>query len=307
MLALVTGAAGFIGGHLAQSLAEQGHDVIGLDLVQTNLKGTNERIRWVQGDILDVALVAELMRGVDVVFHQAAVASVPQSFDDPAHCISVNVAGSAVIFEQARLAGAKRVVMASTSAIYGDDPTPIKHEKLIPAPRSPYAVSKLAMEQLADVYARQYGMTMVALRYFNVYGPGQPAEGGYAAVIPAILRSIRTGEPMTVYGDGEQTRSFVYVGDVIRANMLAAEVTLEGPGALVANIAGSSAVSLNELLRTLETVTGFETPIEQKPARMGDIRHSSGSVVRAKEHLGFEPTTPLERGLQLAWAAANHR
>lgn len=296
---LVTGAAGFIGGHLARTLASSGQDVIALDvepLAESTL--ALKRITPVQGDIRDRQLVATAMQGVSVVYHQAAVASVPESFTDPAHCMAVNSEGSAIIFEQARLAGVQRVVMASTSAVYGDDPTPIKHEQLTPKPMSPYAVSKLAMEMLADVYARQYGMEMIALRYFNVYGPGQPAEGGYAAVIPAIRKAILTGQPMPVYGDGEQTRSFIYVGDIVRANQLAASTVLSASeGVVIANLASDVATSLNMLLQSFEEVIGRPIPVEMRPEREGDIKHSAGDTSYARERFGFVADVTLIDGL----------
>lgn len=296
MRVVVTGAAGFIGTHLAQTLADQGNEVVAVDVRPTP---AYPGIEAVMGDIRDVSLMSEATRGADVVYHQAAMVSVPQTFVEPAECMSVNVTGSAVVFEQARLAGVKRVVMASTSAIYGDDPTPVKHERLAPAPRSPYAVSKLAMEHLADVYARQYGMSMVALRYFNVYGPGQPAEGGYAAVIPAILKAIRTEQAMNVYGDGEQTRSFVHVADVVRANQLAAamELPAEHPF-LIANIVNPEVVSVNYLLDLFTEAADTEIGLNPHPERDGDIKHSAGDGTVATEVLGFEPEISLHKGIE---------
>lgn len=295
MRVVVTGAAGFIGAHLTRTLADQGHEVMAVDILPV---AKYPGVIPVIGDIRDTLLMAKTLDGTDVVYHQAAVASVPASFADPALCMSVNVVGSATVFEQARLAGVKRVLMASTSAVYGDDPTPVKHERLAPKPMSPYAVSKLAMEQLAEVYARQYGMSMVALRYFNVYGPGQPAEGGYAAVIPAILRAIQTNQPMSVYGDGEQTRSFVHVADVVRSNQLAATVELPGQyPMLVANITNPVVVSLNVLLKTFSAAIGNEVAINTQPEREGDIKHSAGDGSIAHNVLGFQASITLEQGI----------
>lgn len=295
MRVVVTGAAGFIGSHIAQTYADKGHEVVGID---TRPMADYAGIKPVQGDIRDVDLMASAMRNADVVFHQAAMVSVPETFVEPVECMSVNVSGSANVFEQARIAGVKRIVMASTSAVYGDDPTPVKHEGLDPKPMSPYAVSKLAMEHLAAVYARQYGMSMVALRYFNVYGPGQPAEGGYAAVIPAIMRAISTAQPMNIYGDGEQTRSFVNVADVVRANELASAVELPNDlPMLIANIANPDVVSLNMLLKSFSLATGGEIATLTRPEREGDIRHSAGDGTVARETLGFEPTVSLQQGI----------
>lgn len=297
---LVTGSAGFIGGHLARFFASEGHSVVAVDLEPISAQTrVFENIQEVRGDIRDEALMATAMHGVDVVFHQAAVASVPASFVDPAYCMADNVEGSAVIMEQARLTGVVRVVMASTSAVYGDDPTPVKHEELLPAPRSPYAVSKLAMEMLADVYSRQYGMETVALRYFNVYGPGQPAEGGYAAVIPAIRKSIRTDLPFHVYGDGEQTRSFVHVSDVVRANMLAATSSIApGEGAAIANITSDEVVSLNKLVEVFENLRHQKIVRQTRPEREGDIKHSRGSGDRAARLFDFTANVRLADGIR---------
>lgn len=296
---LVTGAAGFIGGHLARSLAADGCAVTTLDTrhlepITREMDGITE----ITGDIRDAPTVAKAVGDVDVIFHQAAMASVPESFADPALCMSINTVGSANIFEQARLAGVKRVVMASTSAVYGDDPTPVKHEGLIPAPRSPYAVSKLAMEQLADVYAREFGMEMIAFRYFNVYGPGQPAEGGYAAVMPAIRKAIRTGQPFDLYGDGGQSRSFIYVGDIVRANIAAALVDVDpGEGVIIANLASDQVVSLNTLLHTFEHVVGHKIEVNSYPEREGDIRNSAGDTSFAHRRFGFTADIPLVTGI----------
>lgn len=305
MRVLVTGAAGFIGGHLTRALAALGHEVVALDIVPYD--GSPEdtgHIEPVTVDIRDAAAVAVAMQGVQMVWHQAAMASVPASFDDPSACMAINATGSANIFEQARLAGVKRIMMASTSAIYGDDPTPIKHERLTPRPQSPYAVSKLAMEHLADVYARQLDMEMVAFRYFNVYGPGQPEEGGYAAVMPAIRKAIRTGQPFKVFGDGEQTRSFIYVGDIVRANLLAAEVQVNpADGVVIANLASTGAISLNDLLEVFSETIGTPVQVETHPEREGDIKHSAGDVTYAREYFGFEPEVELREGVSALLAS----
>ncbi|MCA9833930.1 MAG: NAD-dependent epimerase/dehydratase family protein [Thermomicrobiales bacterium] len=305
MRVLVTGAAGFIGSHLTRALAAAGHEVVALDIVPRAVSPEDAgHIEPVIVDVRDADAVANAMRGVEMVWHQAAMASVPASFDDPAACMAINSSGSANIFEQARLAGVKRIMMASTSAIYGDDPTPIKHERLTPRPQSPYAVSKLAMEHLADVYARQLGMEMVAFRYFNVYGPGQPEEGGYAAVMPAIRKAIRKGEPFKVFGDGEQTRSFIYVGDIVRANLLAAEVPVDpANGVVIANLASSGAISLNDLIDVFGEIIGTPVQVETHPEREGDIKHSAGDVTFAREYFDFEPQVDLRDGVRALLAS----
>lgn len=295
---VVTGAAGFIGGHLARTLAADGHRLSTIDMESlaesTCALGS---VREFRGDIRDAALVSEALGGAEVVFHQAALASVPESFADPAYCMSVNAEGSAVILEQARIAGVRRVVMASTSAIYGDDPTPLKHEALAPAPRSPYAVSKLSMELLGDIYARELGLEVVALRYFNVFGPGQPADGGYAAVIPAFFAALRSGKPVQIYGDGSQTRAFVHVSDVVRANLLAATVDFVDPGLQVMNIASSEVTSITDVLTGVASALGVQPRANHHPWREGDIRDSRADISMAQRLLGFEPVIAFADGI----------
>lgn len=300
MRVMVTGAAGFIGTHLANALAEAGNHVVGFDLAKSvDATPGASSIEYVVGDIRDNNAVASAMKGVDVVFHQAAIASVPASFDDPATCMSVNTVGSTVVMEEARRAGVQRVIMASTSAVYGDDPTPLKHEGLAPRPQSPYAVSKLSMEHIANVFAHQYDMSMIALRYFNVYGPGQPATGGYAALVPAVFAALRAGEPVTIYGTGENTRGYVHVSDVVKANIAASVVALDANNPFeILNIASSEVTSVSDVVHAVANALGVAPNAVHVPPRAGDILHSRADISRSEKVLGFAPTVAFADGIR---------
>jgi UDP-N-acetylglucosamine/UDP-N-acetyl-alpha-D-glucosaminouronate 4-epimerase len=302
---LVTGGAGFIGSHIAARLLTDGHDVRVLDDLSTgslaNLEVAGSGIAFRQGDICDDALLDELMDGADYVFHQAAMASVPASMEDPLACDRINVQGTLRLLTSARRAGVRRVVFASSSAVYGNSPVLPKSERMCPEPMSPYAVSKLAAEQYCCVFAASLGLECVALRYFNVYGPRQDPAGPYAAVIPIWLRCVSEGRSPVVYGDGEQSRDFVFVSDVVEANMRAAHT--DGAAGLVCNIGGGAAVTLNELLGEIGRVVGRRPDADYRAERSGDVRHSVSDITRAREALGFAPRTPLPDGLRATWNA----
>lgn len=298
---LITGGAGFIGSHLAARLVADGQCVRILDNLASgklsNLQPILPRIELITGDVRDQSAVRIAMKGVSVVLHHAAQPSVPLSVADPAHTYAVNVTGSLNVLQAASDAGVRRVVLASTSAVYGDDPTSIKSEALMAKPISPYASSKLADEQLCAVFQACYGLSCVALRYFNVFGPGQDPNSAYAAVIPKMIDLIRRGERPVIYGDGEQTRDFIYVGDVVEANLLAAATNV-APGS-VYNIASGRPTSLNQVLRTLERLLELSAAADHQPERAGDIRHSLADVTKARLELGFSAQTSLEDGLAL--------
>jgi UDP-glucose 4-epimerase len=298
---LITGGAGFIGSHLAARLVADGERVRVLDSLASgklsNLEPILEQIEFVTGDIRDEATVRSAMKGVSVVLHHAAQPSVPLSVADPAMTYAVNVTGTLNILQAARDAGARNVVLASTSAVYGDDPTSPKLESLTPKPISPYASSKLADEQLCSVFQTCYGLECVALRYFNVFGPGQDPNSAYAAVIPKFIDLLRRGERPVIFGDGLQTRDFVYVGDVVEANLLAVSAAVE-PGS-VYNIASGRPTSLIQVLRALEELLELGATPDHQPERAGDIRHSLADVSKAREELGFTARTSLEDGLAL--------
>ena len=302
---LVTGGAGFIGSHIVARLLAGGAAVRVFDNESSGdfgrldgLAGDLERVR---GDIRDVVALGRAMAGVDRVFHKAAEVSVPRSVEDPATTYAVNVTGTLNVLEAARAAGVRRVVMASSSAVYGDDPEMPKREGMAPRPISPYASSKLADEGLCEVYLRCYGLETVALRYFNVYGPGQDPSSPYAAVIPKFVEAIAAGRRPVIFGDGEQTRDFVYVGDVVEANLLA----MAAPGApgRALNIATGGGISLNRMLGVMGDVYGRALTAEHQPERAGDVKHSLADPSLAAEALGFRATTPFAEGLRRTLAA----
>ncbi len=303
--ALVTGGAGFIGHHLVAHLEADGWRVRVLDDLSSgreeNLGAVDAGAELLVGDIRDAGLVERAVEGVDVVFHQAAIASVPRSVDDPIGTSSVNVDGTLNVLDAARRAGVSRVVLASSSAVYGDDPKMPKTEALPACLISPYALQKYVNERQAALYTRVYGLETVCLRYFNVYGPRQDPKSDYAAVIPLFLAAAREGRPVTIYGDGEQTRDFVFVGDVVEANRLAA--TSEGVAGQVFNVASGSAISVNELVARIREGTGIDVEVRHVGERTGDIRHSSADVAHIRRQLDFDASMDLGAGLGITFAA----
>jgi UDP-glucose 4-epimerase len=298
---LVTGGAGFIGSHIIHRLVRDGQPVRVIDNFSTGnldkLAEVRSQIELIEGDIRDEATVRAAMQDVTVVLHHAAQPSVPRSVEDPAGTYAVNLTGTMHLLDAARDAGVRRFVLASTSAIYGEDPTSPKSEALMPRPISPYASSKLGAEQLCAVYHRCYGLECVALRYFNVYGPRQDPNSAYAAVIPRMVDLLRRGERPIVYGDGEQTRDFIFVGDVVEANLRAAVAGVEPGG--VYNIASGRPTSLNQLLAVLSAQFGVAPDADYQTERAGDIRHSLADPSLAATDLGFTARTTLEDGLAM--------
>ena len=299
----MTGGAGFIGSHLTARLAQDGHQVRVLD----KLTGEESRKRAeslaklpgvtiIEGDIRDAALCRSVLLGADFVFHHAAEVSVPQSIIDPATCIEVNLGGTVNLLEAARETGTlTRFVLASSCAVYGDTPGTEKSETSEVGPLSPYATSKLAGEQLCRNYFQLHGVQTVCLRYFNVYGPDQDPNGAYAAVIPRFITAILENEKPIVYGDGEQSRDFVFVGDIVEANHRAAA---QGQAAgKVVNIGSGRSVSLNQILQKLAAETDRILVLDQRPARAGDIRTSRADITAARNLLDFSPKVSLEDGL----------
>jgi UDP-glucose 4-epimerase len=296
---LVTGGAGFIGSHLVARLALEGRRVRVLDNGGTgrweNLAAVRGDIEVITGDVRDPAVVSSAVRGCEVVFHQAAEVSVPGSIADPRETYAVNVDGTMNVLLAARDAGCCRVVVASSSAVYGPSHQLPKHEEMLPQPISPYAATKLADEHLCTVFHETYGLETVALRYFNVYGPRQDPTSPYAAAIPKFLQALSIGERPVVYGDGEQTRDFVFVEDVVTANVRAA--TAPAAAGLGCNVATGHSVTLNAILAMLASVMDVEVAPIYRPARAGDVRHSAADVSRARERLGFTADIGLEEGL----------
>ena len=298
---LVTGGAGFIGSHLVESLVESGSPVRVLDDFSTgreeNLAPIRDRIELLRGDLRDEGICRRAVEGVGLVFHQAALGSVPRSLARPERTLGVNVGGTGNLLAAAREAGVERFVYASSSSVYGDSSRLPKREGEEGAPLSPYALSKRMNEELADVFQRCYDLGTVGLRYFNVYGPRQDPAGPYAAVVPRFVERGLRGEAMTIHGDGEQSRDFTYVADAVRANLLAAEAGKEATNR-VFNVAGGRRVTVNELARRIRELTKSGTPPRHGPARPGDVRHSLADLTEAERGLGYAPTVSLEEGLR---------
>ncbi|MFV1959993.1 MAG: NAD-dependent epimerase/dehydratase family protein, partial [Planctomycetota bacterium] len=294
---------------LVDRLPLDGHQVVVIDNFATgrreNLAAAGDAIRLVEGDVRDPAAVADAVGGCEVVFHQAALAAVARSIDDPAEVTDVNVGGTLNVLLQARDAGTRRVVFASSSSIYGDTPTLPKVESMPPRPRSPYAATKVAGEAYLQAFDASFGLEGVSLRYFNVYGPRQSPRSRYAAVVPLFLEAMSQGRSPTIYGDGEQTRDFSFVGDVVDAVVRAASA----PGARgqVMNAGGGGRrVSILELASIIAREVGWEgEPVHEAP-RAGDVRHSLADVTRAETLLGWHPSTTLEEGIRRLAASRAH-
>ncbi len=278
MRVVVTGGAGFIGANLCATLADEGHEVIALDDLSSgraaNLDG--QAVKLVEGSILDRPLVNDVVRGADAIVHLAARGSVPRSMAEPLATHEVNATGTAEVLEAARGAGVGHLVLSSSSSVYGANPTLPKHEGLVPSPVSPYAASKLAAEATALAYQRSFGLPVLALRFFNVFGPLQPADHDYAAVVPRFIDAALAGRPTEVHGDGQQSRDFTYVGTVVRvvAEALARTVTSDGP----VNLAFGSRISLLEVLAVLERLLGHPVERRHVESRSGDVRHSQADA-----------------------------
>jgi len=296
---LVTGGAGFIGSHLVDRLVDEGCAVRVLDDFssgrEANLERSKSQIELVRGSITDEGLLRRACDGVEVVYHQAAVPSVPRSVAEPVRTNQVNVDGTLLVLESARQAGARRVVFAASSSAYGETEQLPKVESMPATPMSPYALQKYAGEVYCQLYTRLYGLETVALRYFNVYGPRQNPDSEYAAVIPRFVRACLQGQPPRIYGDGEQTRDFTFVADAVQANWLAATAP-KASGAVV-NVAGGKRTSLNELFRAIRAQIGGTLEPIHDPPRAGDVRHSLAGLERAHALLGFEPRVDLAEGL----------
>jgi len=303
---LVTGGAGFVGSHVAERLSGLGHPTTVVDNLSTgnvrNLDSFRDRVTFIQEDLTDPAVCRRVAEEADVVFHLAALPSVPRSMADPWASHEHNVNATVRLLLACRDAGVRRFVYSSSSSVYGDTPTLPKVESMELEPRSPYAAAKLSGEQYILAFARADMIEGVALRYFNVFGPRQDPSSAYAAVIPAFLTALIEGRPVTVYGDGHQTRDFTYVDNVVDANVLAATGPADRVNGQVVNIGAGQRTSLRELVGIIESVTGQSLPIEEMPARVGDVRDSLAGLERAQAVLGFVPSVPLEDGLHRTWA-----
>jgi UDP-glucose 4-epimerase len=301
MKVLVTGGAGFIGSNLVRALLARGDDVRVLDNFSTgsrrNLAGLERDVEIIEGELRSYERVHNAVRGTEVVFHLGALGSVPRSVQDPLTSSAVNIEGTLNVQLAARDEGVRRVVFASSSSIYGNQPQLPLREGMAPDPVSPYGVAKLAAERYCVSFSRVYhSFETVVLRYFNVFGPRQDPTSEYAAVVPRFITAIAAGEPVTIYDDGEQSRDFTYVDNVVAANLLAADA--EGVSGRIFNISAGSPTSVNTLAETIGRL--LERPVERRylPPRPGDLRDSWADVSEARRVLGYEPTVGLEEGLR---------
>jgi nucleoside-diphosphate-sugar epimerase len=298
---LVTGVAGFIGRSIASALLERGESVRGVDNFisgkRANLVGL-EAMEFVEGDLSDPRACAQACEGIEIIFHEAALASVPRSVADPVgtnlHCVTATLN----LLVAARTAGVRRVVYAGSSSAYGDTPTLPKDETMLPNPISPYAVAKLAGEQYMRAFARVYEIETVVLRYFNVFGPHQDPTSHYSGVLAVFCRKMLAGERPSIYGDGEQSRDFTYIDNVVHANLLAAAAPAEKVSAQVMNTATGIRIALNETFKILCELTGYQGEPEYLPPRVGDIRDSLADISRAGKLLGYQPIVDFREGLR---------
>ena len=297
---LVTGGAGFIGSHIAEALVARGDRVRVLDNLSTghmaNMAGFRERIEFMHADLLAASSVAKAVRGVDCVFHHAALASVPLSVERPLDVHAACATGTLILLDEARRAGVRRVVYAASSSAYGDQPGAVKRETDLPAPLSPYAAAKLAGEMYCRAFTSTYGLETVALRYFNIFGPRQDPGSPYSAVIPLFISAMLKGEQPVIYGDGGQSRDFCFVSNVVQANLLAADAA--NVSGRVFNIASGKSTDLLTLLEILNRLLEMDVNPRHEPPRPGDVRESRADITEARRWLGYKPEVDFEDGLR---------
>jgi UDP-glucose 4-epimerase len=297
---LVTGGAGFIGSHIAEALVRRGDTVRVLDNLSTgflkNLDPIRDKVEFLEGDLVDARLVTEAVQGVDCIFHQAALASVPRSVEHPLDTNAACVTGTVTLLDAARRAGVRRVVYAASSSAYGDQPFSSKREIDLPDPISPYGAAKLAAEFYCKAFSATYGLETVAIRYFNVFGPRQDPGSPYSAVIPLFITAMLAGRQPLVYGDGGQSRDFTFVANVVHANLLAADA--EGVSGRVINAANGKSITLLELIEALNKYLGTSIKPRHEPPRAGDIRESMADITAARTLLGYEPVIDFHEGLR---------
>jgi UDP-glucose 4-epimerase len=299
---LVTGGAGFIGSSLARALIERGERVRVIDNFfsgkRENLADIASRIELVEADILDEPLLAKAMHEVEVVFHEAAIPSVPRSIAQRVASHDANATGTLRVLEQARKSNVRRVVYAASSSAYGDTPTLPKIETMRPMPLSPYAAAKLAGEHYCQVYARAYGLETVCLRYFNVFGPRQDPLSEYAAVIPRFITAAIDGKSLTIFGDGTQSRDFCFIDNTVEANLRAASAPAADVSGRVFNIACGAATSLNDVAARIGEQLGKELEVRHAPGRVGDVKHSLADISEARQRLGYPAAIDFAEGLR---------
>lgn len=300
---VVTGGAGFIGSNTVDEIVKRAHDVVVLDDLSTgrekNLEGVRSKIEFVRGSITDLDLVRTVCRGADYVVHLAARASVPRSVKDPLGTNNINVSGTLNVLLAARDARVKRVVFACSSSIYGETPTLPKREDMSPLPVSPYGVSKLAGELYGQVFQRAYGLEFVSLRYFNVFGPRQDPGSPYSGVLSLFNAALLEGRPLTIYGDGEQSRDFTYVANVVEINLLACEA--DNAAGMAFNVGTGNRYTLNQTLQFLEKIAKKSVKVNYEAPREGDIRHSEADINLARRVFGYNPKVNFEQGLKNTW------
>ena len=310
---LVTGAAGFIGSSLVRELCKQGHEISGIDNFVTgnpeNLSDTRDQIEFYEGDIRDNMLIHTLCTDVDIIFHEAALPSVPKSVLDPLTSHLANIDGTFSLLMAARDMGVRRVVYAASSSAYGESPTLPKHEAMPVNPISPYAVQKLTGELYMQSFARVYDIETVCLRYFNVFGPGQAADSPYSGVLAKFITSMLCGTAPAIYGDGSQSRDFTYIQNVVQANLAAAFAPASKVNGNVYNIACGQNHSLLDTYYLLANLIGFDKQPEFRSPRSGDIQHSLAAIEKAKQDFGYVPSVGFEEGLSrtIEWYATNLR
>ena len=301
-LHLVTGIAGFIGSSIARALLEQGNKVRGVDNLSTgkreNIAEILSRIEFQEADLLDLDAMRKACAGVEWIFHQAAIPSVPKSVKDPLGSNRANVDGTVNILVAARDAGVRRVMYAASSSAYGDTPTLPKREEMSPDPISPYAVAKLASEHYMTSFYRCYGLETVSLRYFNIFGPRQDPTSPYSGVLAKIITQMLDGQQPTIFGDGTQSRDFTYVDNAVEANLLAARAPAAKAAGRVFNVATGTRIDLNHTFSLLKTLTHYSGNVKYAPEREGDIKHSLADISRAAQAFGYRPKISFEEGLR---------
>jgi UDP-glucose 4-epimerase len=293
MKILVTGGAGFIGSHIVEHFQGKA-EVRVLDNLRSgylkNLDGFD--VEFIEGDIRDRKIVKQAMQGVDYVFHMAAMISVPESMDKPIECVDLNVNGLLIVLEEAAEAGVKKLCFSTSAAIYGDNPTVPKLETMYPEPKSPYAITKLDGEYYCNMFSQEGKLETACLRYFNVFGPRQDPQSAYAAAVPIFTAKAVANEPITIFGDGEQTRDFIYVKDIVAANVFMAQSKFTG----VYNIAYGKKITINNLVDTIKNIIGSSSEIKHLPERAGDVKHSMAAVDKLNT-TGFVPSSSFDAGL----------
>ena len=297
---LVTGGAGFIGSNIVEGLLKNRESVRIIDNLSTgnihNLDNFRSETEFIEGDIRDLSTIQKAMNGIEFVFHQAALPSVPRSIENPVASNDSNISGTLNVLLAARDNKVKRVIYAGSSAAYGDTPTLPKQEDMTPHPLSPYALTKLTGEYYCKIFSSVYGLETLTIRYFNVFGPRQNPKSQYAAVIPKFIESLLKDQPPTIYGDGEQSRDFTFIENVVSANILASKA--QKTSGEIINVATSTRTTINQLFYTLKDLTGKDIKPIYGEAQKGDVKHSLADITRAREILGYEPVVKLKEGLK---------